>query len=142
MKVKKAGNILINLSNKKIGLVYREDKNDCSFPKGHLEDGETLEECAVRETEEETGRKNHLINKQEISILKYTTPLGEEVECYFYIAIDDGESNKIIPEELQEKLIWILPKEVERKLSYENLKDIWRKAEATVNNILYNNGTK
>lgn len=68
MKVKKAGTILINIENKKIGLVYRPSKNDYTFPKGHLEVGETLQQCAVRETEEETGRKNHLINQVERDI--------------------------------------------------------------------------
>jgi 8-oxo-dGTP diphosphatase len=56
MKILKAGCILLDLNNNKVGLVYRRKHNDFSFPKGHLEKGETLEECAIRETEEETGR--------------------------------------------------------------------------------------
>ena len=138
MKVKKAGCILINVSNRKVGLVYRKNNNDYTFPKGHLEDGETLQECAIRETEEETGRKNHLINEKEVNVLKYVTPSGEDVECYFYIAIDDGETKKEIPTELQEKLVWISAKEVEEKLTYENLKEIWKKSEDIVNNIFNN----
>lgn len=39
MSIKKAGTILINLENKKIGLVYRENQKDYTFPKGHLEEG-------------------------------------------------------------------------------------------------------
>ena len=136
MKVKKAGTILINIENKKIGLVYRPSKNDYTFPKGHLEVGETLQQCAVRETEEETGRKNHLINQKEIEILKYTTLAGEEAECYYYISIDDGECKKTIPEELQEKLIWVSVEDVEAKLSYDNLKDLWKKVECDIKNIL------
>lgn len=46
--VKKAGCILINLDNSKIALVLRD--GDYSFPKGHLENGETIKECAIRET--------------------------------------------------------------------------------------------
>ena len=48
MSIKKAGTILINLENKKIGVVYRKKQNDYTFPKGHLEKGETILECAVR----------------------------------------------------------------------------------------------
>ena len=136
MKVKKAGTILINLSNKKIGLVYRKNKNDYTFPKGHLESGETLQVCAVRETEEETGRANHLISKEEVMILKYITPTGEDVENYFYLAVDDGESKKVIPTELQEKLIWASLEEVEDKLSYKSLKTVWKKVKNLVNDIL------
>ena len=108
MIVKKAGTILLNLALKKVGLVYRDNNNDCSFPKGHLENGEILEQCAIRETEEETLRTNHLLINKEIYILKYTTPSGENVECYYYISIDDGADLKD-----QETLKWTCPSDVE-----------------------------
>ena len=55
MKVEKAGCILINKENNKIGLIYRQKQKDYSFPKGHRESEESLIECAIRETAEETG---------------------------------------------------------------------------------------
>ena len=36
-------------------LIYRAKREDWTFPKGKLEDGETDEDCALREVEEETG---------------------------------------------------------------------------------------
>ena len=36
-------------------IVHRAHYGDWTFPKGKLEAGETLEECALREVEEETG---------------------------------------------------------------------------------------
>lgn len=36
-------------------LVHRPVREDWTFPKGKLEDDETLEECALREVHEETG---------------------------------------------------------------------------------------
>lgn len=131
MKVLKAGCILLNKETKQIGLVYRIKREDYSFPKGHLEDGETLKECAIRETEEETGRKCHIVSA-EICKICFTNPVGEDVENYFYLAIDDGPSDMIIPEDLQEQLLWKPLGEVVEILTYENLKEVWNNAKMYV----------
>ena len=141
MIVKKAGTILLNLTLKQIGLVYRNNNNDCSFPKGHLENGEILEQCAIRETEEETLRTNHLLINKEIYILKYTTPSGENVECYYYISIADGATSKNIDLKDQETLKWTCPSDVENALSYDNLKVLWKKIKNPIISILENEGT-
>lgn len=124
MKVLKAGCILLNKETKQIGLVFRPKRNDYSFPKGHLEEGETLHQCAIRETEEETGRKCHIVSEK-ICKNSYISSLGEDVDNYFYLAIDDGPSDKLIPEDLQEKLEWKSLGEVENTLTYDNLKEVW-----------------
>jgi len=49
MITKKAGTVLLNLETEQIALIYRKRLNDYSFPKGHLESGESLQECAVRD---------------------------------------------------------------------------------------------
>jgi len=36
-------------------IIYRKKMDDYTLPKGHVEDGESLEDTAVRETFEETG---------------------------------------------------------------------------------------
>lgn len=140
MITKKAGTILLNLKTKQIGLVYRESKKDYSFPKGHLEENESLLDCAVRETEEETLRANHLLINKEIYILKYITPLGENVENYMFISIDDGPSNKNISEKDREILKWVDFNDVEATLSYDDLKKMWLTVKDPINNIFKNNG--
>jgi len=52
-----AGGVILN-SKDEILMILRKGKWD--LPKGKLDDGETLEQCSIREVEEETGLK-HII---------------------------------------------------------------------------------
>lgn len=133
-KTKKAGCILVNKNNKTIALVNR--KGEYSFPKGHLEDNETLVECALRETKEETGHNCHIIETEPISILHYTTPRGENVECYYYLAIDDGITTNTINDEDKEITEWINYEKIEEKISHKNLKELWYEIKFEVEKIL------
>ena len=53
--VKAAGGFTLN-ENKDVLMMFRRGKWD--LPKGKMDKNETFEECAVRETEEETGLRN------------------------------------------------------------------------------------
>ncbi len=136
MITQKAGTILLNIKTKKVGLIFRKTLNDYTFPKGHLEKGENLQECAIRETEEETLRANHLLINEEIYTEKYITPSGEKVENHLYIAIDDGPTSKNIAIEDREELIWVDPTEVLELLTYEDLKKIWEEIYPKIFEIL------
>lgn len=124
-KVLKAGCVLINKENKKVGLVFRKKQADYSFAKGHLENNETLIECAKRETEEETGRKIRLVSEKELGILSYITKKGENVDTYLYLAIDEGALEKEVPANLKEELEWIEFENVEEILTHDDLKEFW-----------------
>lgn len=138
MVVKKAGCILLDVKNRKVGLVYRQNKNDYSFPKGHLELGETLEECAVRETEEETGRKCSIISSITLPTLKYLDSKGCATETYCYLALDEGKSDKDITSELKHDLVWLSIERVEKVLSYQNLIDFWKEIKHLVYEVIEN----
>lgn len=123
METLKAGCFLVNTETKSVALVYRAKQNDYSFPKGHKEYGETLEQCAIRETAEETKRTAEIVKEFEPHIERYTTPRGENCACYMYIAVDKGASDNT--SEDTHDLLWVPFDEVEKTLSYPSLKASW-----------------
>lgn len=134
MKVEKAGTILINLKTKKIGLIYRKKQNDYSFPKGHKEINETLIECAIRETNEETKRNCIIYYDKPIFKEHYFDSKKDEVDMYYYIAIDNGKSNNDSID--THDLIWVNIDDVYKTLSYSSLKNVWNKVKKIVLDVL------
>ena len=134
METLKAGCFLIDKSKKSIALIYRVKQNDYSFPKGHVEEGEELKECAIRETAEETKRDAIVLDEYEPFIERYTTPRGERCVCYMYIALDNGPSDN--DSEDTHDHIWITYENVEETLSNESLKNIWRKVKDIVRKLI------
>ncbi|MDE1190971.1 MAG: NUDIX hydrolase [Arachidicoccus sp.] len=58
--IQAAGGLVFNKDNQLL-MIYRRHFWD--LPKGKLDEGETLEQCAVREVEEETGLRNVHVKK-------------------------------------------------------------------------------
>ncbi len=137
MITKKAGCFLIRRETKEVALIYRKKQNDYSFPKGHVEEGETSKEAAIRETAEETRRVAEIIDKYDPFLEKYTTPSGEDCACYMFFAIDNGESDN--QSEDTHDLIWTPFDKVEETLSYDSLKNTWNSVKDIIFEILEEN---
>ena len=125
MATQKAGCYLIDTKLKMVALIFREKQNDFTFPKGHLEQNETLEECAIRETAEETKRVAKIVKNVSPIVETYTTPKGENCECHMFVAIDEGPSNNSSTD--THSIVWTSIDEVLNKLSYDSLKQSWQK---------------
>ena len=68
--IQAGGGLILNEQNE-ILLIFRRSKWD--LPKGKLDPGETIEECALREVREETGLNNVVLGKKlDITFHTYT----------------------------------------------------------------------
>ena len=116
--------------NVKILLVKNNNGRYWSFPKGHIEDGETEQETAVREIKEETGLDVTLVNSfREIS--EYC-PFGKiRKRVVFFLARAFTDNVKIQEEEI-DSYIWVDLQQARKLCSYDNDLRIIDKAETTI----------
>jgi 8-oxo-dGTP pyrophosphatase MutT (NUDIX family) len=98
------------------------------FPKGHLEAGESTEEAAIREVEEETGIKAEITDK--LGQSKYVITKNDEkifkVVTIFLMKYLSGEPKAQIGE--VSDVSWLSYEEALKKLTYPGDKDLLRKA--------------
>lgn len=70
-------------------LLIKHNGGHISFPKGHVEDGETPKETAIRETFEETGIEAEIIS-DEFFVNTYSPKENHMKDVYFFIGIKKG----------------------------------------------------
>lgn len=118
----KGGGIVAKKDSDKIYIlmIYRSNHNDWSFPKGHTENGETIQETVIREVEEESGIKSEIL--KELAPNKYFNPnSNEEIICYMYLL--KPVVGEIKPENKGDRVEWVPLAEVTERISYSNLRD-------------------
>lgn len=123
-----AGGLVWN-ENEELLMIYRMGKWD--LPKGKLDDGETIQDCAVREVMEETGIGNISIGPL-IGITQheyFDKYLNQEVvkESHWYFMSANG-NQKLVPQidEYIEDIKWAGKNEIRMFLqnSYANIENI------------------
>jgi 8-oxo-dGTP pyrophosphatase MutT (NUDIX family) len=93
--VRSAGGVV--LRDGLVLLVHRPAYDDWSFPKGKLEDGETWEQAAVREVEEETGLRCEV--GEELGRTHYVVLKGPKEVRYFRMSCaDEGRAQNEVDE--------------------------------------------
>lgn len=102
----RAGIILYN-TNDKILLVKGKQTQKWSFPKGRVEDNETVEQTALREFIEETGRT---FNNKELCVAKF-----RHYNSHLFITKIESQDLPVISrvnEDEIEEIKWVSPYEV------------------------------
>lgn len=116
-----AGGVVYRKTSKgiKILVVHRPGYDDWSFPKGKIDRGETIRQCAQREVIEETGLTVHM--GPLLGDIEYITPGGsDKIVHYWAMPFVSGDfiKNKEVDE-----IAWMKPKKAAALLTYTRDRD-------------------
>ena len=100
---------------RRIALVHRHRHNDWALPKGKLHKGETWEQAALREVEEETGYRVKLVSFA--GALAYRTSNNDKVVRFWNMLPEGVGVGPIDPDEITE-VAWLTPAEACARLTY------------------------
>ena len=109
-------------------LMVLQDNGVFAFPKGHVEEGETEEETALREILEETGLKTRLDTKKRIEFGYYISDKDIDKTVVLFMGEPDGNTEARAQEGEISRVEWVEIPEVEKKLQFEEWKNAWEKA--------------
>jgi 8-oxo-dGTP diphosphatase len=113
-QVKAAGGVPVRDGT--VLLVHRPKYDDWTLPKGKLDPGESFEDAARREVEEETGLTCRL--GVELSATHYRDN-KDRPKIVRYWAMEVEDEVPFEPNDEVDELRWLEPAEAEAKLTYE-----------------------
>ena len=115
--IEAAGGVVVNDCGQWL-MIRRNGRWD--LPKGHLECGERIEECAAREIEEETGVRAGVVRPLCDTLHAYYFPKTErwELKRTHWYELHTASCARLVPqaEEGIEQVVWCTPAEVTRNL--------------------------
>ena len=113
----------ITIKDNKV-LMVLQNLGHMSFPKGHVEEGETEEDTAIRETYEETGVIVKIKENSPRFMVSY--PVNNTIKDVIFFFADVIDDKNIRPQDTEVKeVIWQDIKKVRESLVYENAQKMW-----------------
>jgi 8-oxo-dGTP diphosphatase len=120
-EVRAAGGVVVRPGGE-VAVVHRPKYDDWTLPKGKLDPGESFEEAALREVEEETGLRSRL--GRELPSTRYTDAKGRpKLVRYWEMEPIEGAFS---PTDEIDELRWLPPEEAADLLSYERDREVLR----------------
>ena len=109
-----------------VAVVHRPRYDDWSFPKGKLDKGESWEDAALREVEEEIGVRCRL--GAELPPTSYKDPKGRDKIVRYWLM--DPIEGEFVPSDEVDEMRWVSPADAEALLSYAHDRELLREAGA------------
>jgi 8-oxo-dGTP pyrophosphatase MutT (NUDIX family) len=117
-RVEAAGGVVVR--GGQVLLVHRPRYDDWTLPKGKLDEGESFEDAALREVEEETGLRCHLV--RELPSTEYH--VGGRPKIVRYWLMEPDADIPFVPNDETDALRWLVPDEALRLLTYDRDRDV------------------
>jgi 8-oxo-dGTP pyrophosphatase MutT (NUDIX family) len=122
-RIEAAGGVLVR--DGRVALVHRPRYDDWTLPKGKLDPGESFEQAAVREVEEETGIRAQLV--RELPPTTYRVRDRPKIVRYWLMAVEDA--GPFVPNDETDELRWVPLDEARELLTYHRDRDLLAEAE-------------
>jgi 8-oxo-dGTP diphosphatase len=103
-----------------VALVHRPRYDDWTLPKGKLDKGESFEEAALREVEEETGLRARLL--RELPSVSYEVRGRPKVVRYWLMEVESDEG--FVANDEVDEVRWVEPAAARALLTYERDRDV------------------
>jgi 8-oxo-dGTP diphosphatase len=103
-----------------VALVHRPRYDDWTLPKGKLDDGESFEDAALREVEEETGLHARLV--RELPSVNYEVRGRPKVVRYWLMEVESDEG--FVANDEVDEVRWVEPAEARALLTYDRDRDV------------------
>ncbi|MFV2039747.1 MAG: NUDIX hydrolase [Acidimicrobiales bacterium] len=123
-RVHAAGGVVVDPTGRML-VVHRPRYDDWTFPKGKLDPGETIEECALREVREETGYSCELLEL--VATIRYVDHVGRDKDVRYWRMRALGGFFE--PNDEVDAIAWLLPDEVAETLTYPRDLEVLHRAE-------------
>ena len=121
-RVEAAGGVVLDPEGRVV-LVHRPRYDDWTLPKGKLDPGESFEEAALREVEEETGLRARLVRG--LPAIRYPDAKGRPKLVRYWLMEVEHDSG-FEPNDEVDELRWLDPGEALSLLTYERDGEVLR----------------
>jgi 8-oxo-dGTP pyrophosphatase MutT (NUDIX family) len=122
-KTRKAGAIILSLDDgSKILLLHGGRWNDCQFPKGHVDSGESALQAMHREIKEETGLDVEVLRA--LPAYEYVNAIDGAITVAMWCV--RSKNDVALKKEFEDdELAWVSYDKARERLSYDNLKEYY-----------------